>query len=350
MTKSELRRKLISTKCFIDNEFLNLYIELILNNINTKKEKFITESHHILQKAFFKEQGIKDKSIINDKSNLVNLTYKDHILAHYYLYNCSLNDTIKLANLIALINMTNEKNHIEDINELISRLDLYDAMRMEWKLHLSKKLKGTKNPKVSKWLKEHHFDCSGENNSRAKDVFVYDLKTKNLIKQYGTQGIASKELGISNIKERINKSKFGVYIVEDKVISKKFPLDEEALRKEQTYRENLKLKVRSERVFQCRVCGKQYIKKLNDLDYELYLKEYNQGHGCCNTCNKDGSFFRNKLKSESHKMKISESAKGRHWINNGIIQKQVHDDVLQKYLNDGWVFGQLKVTRNRSKE
>lgn len=341
----------MNTKYFEDNDFLKSYVELIISNMDTPKKRFFTESHHIIQKAYFKDIGIKDNSIINSSDNLVNLTYRDHILAHYYLYHCSINEHIKQSNLIALINMTNEKKHLDDIEGLIKELDLYENMRREWLLWLSNKTKGTKNPKISKWLRENHFDCSDENNSMAREVFVYDINTGCLITKYGAQCVASRELDIPHIKEKLNKSKFGVFIMDDKVISKKFPFDRNSVENELKYRDNLKSKTRKDRVFKCKICGNPYIKKLNDYDYEIYLEKYNHTDlGRCGTCGINGSYFKNRPKSSEHRLKISESAKGRHWINNGVLQKQVHDDIIEKYFENGWSKGKLYKDDARSKQ
>lgn len=50
--------------------------------------------------------------------------------------------------------------------------------------------------------------------------------------------------------------------------------------------------------------------------------------------------------SEIHKQRIGENAhkcnSGRRWINKDNIQKFVRPDVLQHFLNDGWVIGKIK--------
>lgn len=70
----------------LDNEYLDLYVELINSNLNKPKEKYKTQIHHIIPKYYFKDLNIP---VDNSKNNLINLDYKDHIKAHYYLYKCS---------------------------------------------------------------------------------------------------------------------------------------------------------------------------------------------------------------------------------------------------------------------
>ena len=86
MKKEEIKEKLLSTNLFINNEWLDKYCELIEINENTKKEKYKTQSHHIVPKCCYKYLFLK---IDNSKENRVNLLYKDHILAHYYLCLCT---------------------------------------------------------------------------------------------------------------------------------------------------------------------------------------------------------------------------------------------------------------------
>ena len=111
MTKLELKVKLISTGCILDNNYLNMYVDLVFNNLGQEKIKFETERHHIIPKSYFKQIGLQDKSIIDSEDNIVNLSYKNHILAHYYLYKCALDEVFKANNLISVVNMTHEKTY-----------------------------------------------------------------------------------------------------------------------------------------------------------------------------------------------------------------------------------------------
>ena len=70
---------------FIRNEYFNKYVKLCeLNNI-TKKEKYKTQTHHIIPRSYFK---IRNINIDNSKENLIELKHEDHILAHFYLCYC----------------------------------------------------------------------------------------------------------------------------------------------------------------------------------------------------------------------------------------------------------------------
>ena len=85
-----IRQTLRNSKYFIDNEYLEKYCQLIERNRRTPIRAKVTHKHHIVPKSWFK---LTNTSINNDLNNLVNLTYRDHFLAHYYLqrlYNCIL--------------------------------------------------------------------------------------------------------------------------------------------------------------------------------------------------------------------------------------------------------------------
>ena len=341
MTKLALKEKLISTNCVHDDEYLNLYVDLMYDNLGNKRIKFETEKHHIIPKSYFKQIGVTDRDVIDSCDNLVNLSYKNHILAHYYLYKCASDDVFKSNNLISVVNMTHEKAYKYELDGILSKLGSYDELRSAWLLRQSMNQKGKKIPKISAWLREHHFDCSGENNSRATKMYVYDLKTHELIKHFNVQCVASQELGIPHLKDRVNKSRHRIYVHEGIIIAKSFPLNEEGLMEVLNLKNKHKERIRTKRNFICPICGDDYCLLLNDSDYDEYKKKLSMGKGCCPICNKNGALFRGKKKSDSHKAMISRAAMGRHWITDGISQRQVHNDVLNEYLAQGWHLGKL---------
>ena len=98
-----LRSKLLLYDVCEENEYFDKYIDLVSKNKYTIKQKFKTQQHHIIPKAYFKRNNLK---IDNSEENLVNLLYKDHVLAHYYLYKC-VKDSYKKSQgeaVIALLN------------------------------------------------------------------------------------------------------------------------------------------------------------------------------------------------------------------------------------------------------
>ena len=88
----KIKEVLLATEHFLDNEYLDKYVNLIYNNLHTKKKTGKTQQHHILPKCYFKFIG---KPCDNSKANLVHLLYVDHIRAHYFLSQCMID--LKLA-------------------------------------------------------------------------------------------------------------------------------------------------------------------------------------------------------------------------------------------------------------
>lgn len=81
--KNVLKQKLLNTELFLDNEYLDEYINLVLSNNITIG---YTEKHHILQRNYFKKSGLP---LDNSPDNLITLSYCDHCKAHWLLYFCT---------------------------------------------------------------------------------------------------------------------------------------------------------------------------------------------------------------------------------------------------------------------
>lgn len=84
---NELKEKLIALNIVEDNEYLDKYLSIITSNTKTLRLKYKTQKHHIIPRAVFTHNK---EPLDNSESNIVNLEYKDHILAHYYLYMCAI--------------------------------------------------------------------------------------------------------------------------------------------------------------------------------------------------------------------------------------------------------------------
>ena len=81
--KNVLKQKLLNTGLFLDNEYLDEYINLVLSNNITVG---YTEKHHILQRNYFKKSGLP---VDSSPDNLITLSYCDHCKAHWLLYFCT---------------------------------------------------------------------------------------------------------------------------------------------------------------------------------------------------------------------------------------------------------------------
>lgn len=124
-----IKDKLLATGMFSDNSYLDKYCDLIISNLNTNNMKGETQRHHIIPISYFKLLNI---SCDNSEDNLVNLTYKDHILAHYFLERCISNDKLRGKNFFAIYKLCGsakiskeELYHILEDNELLDEFITY---------------------------------------------------------------------------------------------------------------------------------------------------------------------------------------------------------------------------------
>lgn len=101
------KEDLLKTGIFIDNEFLDKYILLCTTNNSCCYSLNYTEKHHVIPFSYFvKLYNITKKSDKQKlrrlcekagtfeyeqitKNNTIYLSYYNHCLAHYYLYNCT---------------------------------------------------------------------------------------------------------------------------------------------------------------------------------------------------------------------------------------------------------------------
>lgn len=103
--QQNLKQKLLLTNYFIDNQYLDSYINLVSEN-QVKKEAFKTQQHHIIPKTYFKHFKL---AIDNSKDNLVELLYTDHVKAHWLLQKCTIG-FLKRNNGYAIRFLVNNKN------------------------------------------------------------------------------------------------------------------------------------------------------------------------------------------------------------------------------------------------
>ena len=99
-----LKKKLLDTGYFIDNEYLSEYLILV----TTKSKELYQEKHHILPRQYFK---LINKPCDNSEANLAKLSYAKHCRAHYLLTLCTLGALYKgsLYTLNLMINSQRAK-------------------------------------------------------------------------------------------------------------------------------------------------------------------------------------------------------------------------------------------------
>lgn len=129
----DLKEYLLIKRQFVDNEFLDKYCTLVQRNYKTSQRAGCTNKHHIVPRAWFK---LNDQPVDNSVSNLVNLQYRDHVLAHYYLALCTENE-LQYANELALMCLTTRKKFSVVDKHLIQSLPLYNNIYEHCKQRLS---------------------------------------------------------------------------------------------------------------------------------------------------------------------------------------------------------------------
>lgn len=108
------------------NIYLDKYIDLILSNRETAAKKFQTQKHHVIPVCFFKLAGIP---VDNSANNTVNLLYKDHVLAHYYLSLCT-EGRFKYNNIASIQHLMGMRGKIEEYKELLDEEFLDDLQTL----------------------------------------------------------------------------------------------------------------------------------------------------------------------------------------------------------------------------
>lgn len=99
---TSLKQKLLDTGYFINNEWLEKYLALV---VDVPVSFSYTEKHHVIPTSCSKLLG--KRSADDSKSNLVNLTFVDHCRAHFYLYHCT-KGKLKKAMAVAYVTMTGD--------------------------------------------------------------------------------------------------------------------------------------------------------------------------------------------------------------------------------------------------
>lgn len=150
----ELKEKLLSLGIFENNEYLDKYCDLVMNNLTTSVQKGITNSHHIIPVYYFRFKKIPVNS---SKQNMVNLIFTDHIKAHYYLEKCSVPE-FKGKNIFAIFKLCGTdigKIQLEkldnnlDITQLLEDKPIYFSEEHRKSLREGAKNRTSKNGHVS---------------------------------------------------------------------------------------------------------------------------------------------------------------------------------------------------------
>ena len=135
------------------NEYTQKYYNLIQTNKYRKPEKYKTQKHHIIPKAYYKYIG---EPVDNSSDNLVNLLYYDHVLAHYYLMKAAKEDSFRCSNASAVTKMLNHPISQLTEEECEALAQVKQEAHQIKKIERSKALKGRPSP----MLNQHHSESA----------------------------------------------------------------------------------------------------------------------------------------------------------------------------------------------
>lgn len=153
----KIKSLLVELDGIIDNTYLDSYCSLIKEAEHQKCESFKTIKHHVIPVCYFKyKYDCKNRKealpFANAEPNyIVNLTHDQHIIAHYYLSQCSTGQLhIGLVNAICLML---KKKIPQDISQI--DLTLYAQLYQEFladvsRVHKNKVVSAEAREKMSK--------------------------------------------------------------------------------------------------------------------------------------------------------------------------------------------------------
>ena len=149
---NELKFKLLNTNQFFDCQELDNYCNLIINNYNTKKISGKTDRHHILPESLFNKRNTKEN---NETISCVNLLFKDHAIAHYYLWCAAINESDQKyynAGAFNLISHYKLPDNINELNELLPKIQLLreDFIKKTSELQKNKQFSSETRHKLSR--------------------------------------------------------------------------------------------------------------------------------------------------------------------------------------------------------
>lgn len=174
-----LKENLINLNLFLNNEYLDKYVQLIYNSAQLIYDAQKMQKHHIIPRSYYM---IKQIPVNNSETNLVTLLYKDHILAHYYLSLCTVGD-LQQAMRNAFMMLTNFR---PEFNAHL--LDKYQQIYEEWcnnRLGVSPGNKGKpmspeQKQRISQTLMGHFVSAETRRKQRDAQLNMSPEKRKNI--------------------------------------------------------------------------------------------------------------------------------------------------------------------------
>ena len=365
MNKTELKNKLLETGIFIDNEWFDKYLDLVINNDNKESERFRTQRHHIIPSCYYRNNNI---DIDNEDSNLVNLLLKDHLLAHCYLLLCSTDERFRTNMFYAICFISGLKidDNIKVVDLINSDLDTYQEAYEQGRAAAY-----SSNPMFDNEKKARHDEImrSDEVSNRISSTMkkkavsgelFNDAHRKNLSKSAKLRCHAYKEDEVKRIlkveAEKYFKDGWRVpYYERDMNTVSSVDVNREYAYSYENATQHCNNSV-------CWIHKESTRKMIPTKQLDSFIATgWTKGSGVHQDSELRKSLFTEEVRkklSESHKGKspankgvplsedqkkrLSDHFKNSRWMNNGVIQKQVIQGQIEEYIGKGFVFGKLK--------
>jgi len=335
---------LIATHLFLENDYFFRYIDLIEKNKNRVKQKYKTQKHHIIPAIAFKLYNWEG---IDAPENLVNLLYKDHILAHYYLALATKTSDFQYK-MIAAINFIlgkakQSKIDIQELQTFILNLENYQNLYENWikerSLLLHSKLLGHETSeetrkKISEANKNKIYIYK-ENIVRAvhkEDLQLFldngwTLGNPNCQKRKQTTGqtIIHKE----EIEKYIFKEDLSLYLANGWILGRSDQHKKATQQGTQAYYDKL---TKEEKINKCATRQNQHW----EMSEETKKKISNAKSG--------------KKQSEEQKLLNSQNKKDTIWMTNGQQDIMIKKDLELYYLDQGFIRGRTNYKKNKKGE
>lgn len=333
---NQLKQKLLSLNLVEDNEFLDKYVELIVSNRGTKREKYKTQRHHIVPKSYFSHCNI---TIDNAQTNCVNLVYCDHILAHYYLALCSKELWFKYANEKALASFFNKTNNYSqlDIDKFINKLPLFQSLYEESKISVGLQRLGV--PSSNKGIK-----LSDETKKKISEAFkgrtwINKNNKSKFVKRDELDSYLKDGWNLGQCENKEDRPHYGKHHSEEtkRIIGLK------SLGRKHTEEVKQKMSERNSGE------NNPFFGKHHSNDTKLKLAEYAR-LGVTGTKGKHLSDVSKKRHSDSNKLFYLNNKTV--WVTNGVDSKRIVETELYNYIALGYSLGRkIMSSRNiKSKE
>lgn len=308
----KIKKELLARHIVKDNNFLNLYIELLIGCSQKNYTGHYVQEHHSIpvytyrtSKSQTKKQLLKLADV--DSLNLkISMLPSEHCLAHYYLCLCAYSEKDSFANFCAIkfikdsfkINKITELEQIS-LEQLKAILPAYDTICAEQYKYLATKNKKLKSTLGRKWI---------TNGIEQKLVSETDLA------DYINIGWSLGRLAVSTETKHKISNRLKTYFSEP---DSRRGISSAQQNRIWVYNKilNIEKRILSDKLPEYQILGWE-LGRLPISDETLpHLRESHIG--------KPGN------------------VKGRKKINNGIIMKTVPEEELPKYLSMGWILGEL---------